>query len=167
MTILKQREEITEETVTDGEDNKIGSFLSLAEQEGFLEMEPDNRKSAYRWIHDKVQEAAMSLVPSEELPTLKAQVGRILVNKLDDLDLNSYIFTVVSLLHEGDMLGEEEERIQLASLSLQAAKKAADQSAFESADKYATIGVEALPANRWSHFYDLTLDLYWERRSLN
>jgi predicted ATPase len=42
-------------------EDDIGSFLALVEQEGFLEVELGS-SSAYRWIHDKVQEAAISLV---------------------------------------------------------------------------------------------------------
>ena len=157
-TAISEQEESAEEAEL-GKDSDIGSFLALVEQEGFLEVEPGS-SSAYRWVHDKVQEAAISLVPSEELPILKAQVGKILVRELDDKHLDSYIFTVVNLLHEGGVPEDEPERVQLAKLSLQASKKAEDQSAFESADKYATIGVSVLPTNKWSNHYELTLDLY-------
>jgi len=141
-----------------GEKGENNAWLSLVEQEGFLETEQDG--TSYRWVHDKVQEAAMSLVPSGELPSLKAQVGEILVNELGDKGLDKYIFTVVSLLHEGATPVAESERIQLAQLSLQASKKACDLSAFESAGKYAAIGVKVLPTNRWSNHYKVTLDLY-------
>jgi predicted ATPase len=159
-TTISEQQESTELTEPGGkEDDEIESFLLLAEQEGFLEIGPDST-TAYRWVHDKVQEAAISLVPPDKLPILKAQVGNILVRELDDKYVDSYIFTVVNLLHEGGVPEDESERIQLAELSLRASRKAKDQSAFESAGKYATIGVEALPANKWSDHYLLTLDLY-------
>jgi predicted ATPase len=66
----------------------------------------------------------------------------------------------VSLLREGGVPEKESEQIQLAKLSLLASKKACNQSAFESAGRYAAIGVGALPTNRWSEHYELTLDLY-------
>ena len=134
-TTISEQEESREEAEL-GNDDDIGSFLALVEQEGFIEVEPGS-SSAYRWVHDKVQEAAISLVPSEELPILKAQVGKILVRELDDKHLDSYIFTIVNLLHEGGVPEDEPERVQLAKLSLRASKKAEDQSAFESAGKYA------------------------------
>jgi predicted ATPase len=157
-TSISRRQESADEAEPEKDDD-IGSFLALVEQEGFLEVEPGS-SSAYRWIHDKVQEAAISLVPPEELPILKAQVGTILVRELDDKYLDAYIFTVVNLLYEGGVPKDEPERVQLAKLSLRASKKAQDQSAFESADKYATIGVSVLPMNKWSNHYELTLDLY-------
>lgn len=157
-TIISEQRNSTETSET-GEDDDIDAFLALVEQEGFLEIEPDST-TAYRWVHDKVQEAAISLVPPDELPSLKALVGKILVKELDDKILQSYIFTVVNLLHEGVHPEEEPERIQLAELSLRASKMASGQSAFDSAGKYATIGVSILPANKWSNHYELTLDLY-------
>lgn len=148
---------ISERQGSEEEDN-IVSFLELAEQEGFLEKEQG--KTAYRWIHDKVQEAAISSVPSLELQNVKTRVGTILIDKLDGDEFDSYIFTIVSLLHEGTAPGNESERVRLAELSLQAAEKASLQSAFDSARKYSAIGVEALPADSWSSHYKLTLDLY-------
>lgn len=140
------------------EDDENKAWLALVEQEGFLEVEPDG--TAYRWVHDKVQEAATSIVPPDELRGLKAQVGTILMDELDEKDMDSYIFTVVNLLHEGGIPDEETEGIKLAELCLQASKKAANLSAFESTSKFATIGVNVLPTNMWSDHYDLTLNLY-------
>lgn len=171
-TISRQRESIKRESFTsietlsaslnaidgDGEQDETEVWLAVVEREGFFEVEPDGTK--YRWIHDKVQEAAISLVAEDELPGLKAHVGRILVSELDEKDLDPYIFTVVNLLHEGGTPDKESERIKLAELCLRASKKASNLSAFESAGNYAIIGVDVLPTNSWSKHYDLTLDLY-------
>lgn len=151
-TIYQQRGD-AEQTGADSKD-----WLARVEHEGILEREKNG--VSYRWVHDKVQEAAMSLVPSDDLASLKARVGRIFVSTLDDEGLDRYIFTVVNLLHEGVIPTEESERILLAQLSLRASRKAYQLSAFESANKYATIGMEALPANRWTNHYEVTLDLY-------
>ena len=133
-------------------------MLILGEREGFLEIENDGL--TYRWIHDKVQEAAMSLVPLDDLPKLKAQVGSALVHELREEELAPYLFTVVNLLHEQGIPKIEVERVQLANLALQASKRASEASAFESAAKYVAIGLEALPTNAWANYYELTLDLY-------
>ena len=147
-----------EQKELDGNDNENKPWIHLVEEEGFLE--PEQNSTTYRWVHDKVQETAMSLVPPTKLPALKAQMGQILISELDDKDLDSNIFTVVKLLHEGSIPTEQSKRIELAQLSLQASKKACDFSAFESAGKFAAIGVQVLPANRWLNHYKLTLDLY-------
>lgn len=157
-TICRQRGNVEEhENESISADSK--DWLLLVEEEGILEREKDG--VSYRWVHDKVQEAAMSLLSPDALASLKSQVGRILVSELDDEDLDAYIFTVVNLLHEGASPTKESERIELASLSLRASRKAYNLSAFVSAGKFATIGVEVLPAmNRWTTHYELSLDLY-------
>ncbi|KAL3938241.1 MAG: hypothetical protein SGARI_001816, partial [Bacillariaceae sp.] len=136
----------------------MADWLSLVERTGILEIEPDGTR--YRWVHDKVEEAAMSLVPKSELPTLKTVIGKILVKELDVNELDSYIFTIVNLLHETGIPRREADRVKLAELCLNASKKASGSSAFDSAGRFATIGIQALPAQAWTNQYDLALELY-------
>lgn len=99
-------------------------------------------------------------MPSDELPSLKGQVGKTLINELDDKGLDNHALAVANLFHEGVTPEEEPEQAQLAELSSQASKKAGDQLAlFESAGKFAAIGVETLPTSKWLNHCELVLDL--------
>jgi predicted ATPase len=139
------------------DDNTMEHWLSLAVQEGFLER---RGSSGYQWVHDKLQEAAFSLVPAETLGDFKFRVGDILLQQLDEKELDDSIFVVVNLLNEGtaSTLGDL-KRIRLAELNLQATQKAANSSAFASAAKFASIGIEQLPGDRWTNHCALTLNL--------
>jgi predicted ATPase len=140
------------------DDNTIEHWLSLAVNEGFLER---RGSSDYQWSHDKVQEAAFSLIPPEQLNDFKFQVGDILLRQLSEKELDAIIFVVVNLLGEGSAsaLGDL-KRIRLAELNLQAAQKATNFSAFSSAAKFARIGIELLPGDKWNNHCVLTLDLF-------
>eukprot|EP00567_Pseudictyota_dubia_P000302 CAMPEP_0197467456 /NCGR_PEP_ID=MMETSP1175-20131217/65574_1 /TAXON_ID=1003142 /ORGANISM="Triceratium dubium, Strain CCMP147" /LENGTH=936 /DNA_ID=CAMNT_0043003525 /DNA_START=295 /DNA_END=3101 /DNA_ORIENTATION=- len=140
-------------------DHALESGLRSAEEEGFIE-ELDNDASTYRWTHDKIQEAAMSLVPKDERSSFGGRVGRALVSHLNDKDLDEAIFTAVNLLNEGQQTENEEERISLAAFNLRAAKKASHLSSFASAAKYAKKGIDVLPNSPWQCQYRLTLELY-------
>jgi hypothetical protein len=78
---------------------------------------------------------------------------------LKEKERESLIFVIVNLLDSGTGL-KEATNIEIAKLSATAAKIAKKLSAFNSAAKYAAIGIKRLPENKWEAHYDLTLDLY-------
>jgi predicted ATPase len=137
----------------------IEHSLHVAVEEGLLE-EVGSASGSYRWVHDKIQEAAFSLVAENELARLRSQVGDILVSQLGERELDGAIFVVVNLLNEGSVVSEGAKRVKLAELNLQAARKATEFSAFESAAKYTAKGIEMLPSNHWQDKFELALELY-------
>jgi predicted ATPase len=140
------------------DDDTMEHWLSLAVNGGFLER---LGSSDYQWSHDKVQEAAFSLVPAEKLDYFKFRVGDILLQQLSEKELDASIFVITSLLGDGSAsaLGDL-KRTRLALLNLQASKKAVNLSAFSSAAKFAKMGIELLPDDRWTNHCELTLDLF-------
>ena len=138
-------------------------------------------KRTYRWVHDKLQEAAMDLVPSHEQTSFCRHVAEILCTQLTDKELESAIFVVVNRFNEGGPAGNlslkkskrkkkhaaaaaaamvQQKQIELAKLNLRAAKKAVTFSAFESAASYCKHGINLLPNDGWDKHYRLCLDLY-------
>jgi predicted ATPase len=137
----------------------IEHLLNVSVEEGLLE-EVDSASGSYRWVHDKIQEAAFSLVGDNELTRLRSQVGDILVSQLGERELDGAIFVVVNLLNEGSVTSEGAKRLKLAEINLQAARKATEFAAFESAAKYTAKGIEMLPSNHWQDNFELALELY-------
>jgi predicted ATPase len=123
--------------------------FSSAVNEGFLER---CGKSDYQWNHDRLQEAAFSVIPAEKLGDFKFRVGDVLLQKFSEKELDASIFVVVNLLDEGSAsaIGDL-KRTRLAELNLQAARKAANSSAFSSAAKFARMGIELLPGDSWTN----------------
>ena len=135
----------------------IEALLEKAVEESFLEKVSDETTD-YRWAHDEVQEAAMSLVPEGEFEALQLRVGNTLLHNLSEKDLEASIFTVTNLLNTA---GSLEPSIDIAKMNLRAATKAAGMSAFSSSEKYAEMGVSFLPSDVWeTSDSGLALELY-------
>ncbi|CAJ1927504.1 unnamed protein product [Cylindrotheca closterium] len=109
----------------------------------------------YRWVHDKVQEAARSLVETDER-TMKFEMGKILHLNLRRKELDDELFDVADLISNGKGI----ESADFASLCLKAGKKAMRLSAFLSSTRYVKNGIGMLPDNCWTTLQSLTLELY-------
>eukprot|EP00980_Cylindrotheca_fusiformis_P026020 scaffold15205_cov128-Cylindrotheca_fusiformis.AAC.5 len=130
----------------------ISRLLAMIVASNLVESCGDNE---YRWVHDKVQEAAMSLSDTVS-PDFQFQIGSALYHSLDANGLEEKLFDVVDLLNKGQV----SKRYEFAELNLRAAKKAKKVSAFPSAAKYAANGIALLPSDKWTTNRSLTLALY-------
>jgi predicted ATPase len=156
------REEKETERKTETEAERVQQLLSQAASEWFLECVDD---SQYRWVHDKVQEAAISLIPQEGLNSTKFQVGRILQQELTEQELSDSIFEVTNLLNNPLALSLPlSDRMEIAKLDLQGAHKARRLSAFKSAADYVGKGISLLSGDpalwRTPETCKLLVDLY-------
>ena len=148
-------------------DPPVGGFqaallrgLDLLENRGFVSKASETT-SSYHWAHDKIQEAAFSLIPESERSMYGRRIGEILVSELDRDELDSAIFVVANLLNGTESLDSPRiAELDLARINYQASQKAIRLSAFESAAEYAREGIRVLPENLWEGHYDLALGLF-------
>ena len=143
---------------------EVERLLGELVEEGYL-YRVSNAEGSYRWVHDNIQEAALSLIPREKLIALQQRIGNILVSKLSEQELDDEIFVVVNLLNVTPETKTEstleDETGMLSELNLHAAEKAIELSAFESAANYVKAGIQFLPSNRWGEeVRELSLNLY-------
>ena len=118
----------------------------------------------YRFQHDRVQQAAYSLVEPEKRPALHLAIGRILLAGNRGEQLDTALFDVVNHLNVGAALIQvPEERAELAGLNLRAGRKAKAATAYQAALGYFRTGMSLLPEDAWSDHYELTLALHRER----
>jgi predicted ATPase len=134
----------------------LKQLMGQAIDEAFLEAHGESR---YRWVHDKVQEAAMSLDTEEKMQEFKLDIGEILLRELSKTELRAAIFVVANLLNAKEA-SDPAKRTKIAELNLDAAEKAKELSAFESAVKYGGKGIGLLPADRWTSQKELSLKMY-------
>jgi len=115
---------------------------------------------AFRFLHDRVQQAAYASVPAAERPALHLRIGRVLLDDAPEQRLEDRVFEIVSHLGQAvDLMRESDERAELAALSLLAARKAKRSAAFEPAMRYATSGLTALGPSAWEHALSFELHL--------
>ena len=136
-------------------------FLVLAEWVEFGVIEGFNGED-YAFVHDKIQEAALTLVPPVELAKIRFTIGSILFQKLSSEELEKNIFMVADLLQAcPDLLPTEvNERLRIVALHDKAGSKAKARSAFVSAMSFYKSATSMLPDNHWERYHDLSLDLY-------
>ncbi len=129
---------------------------------GFIGLLPE--KDLYSFHHDRIQEAAYSLVPDGDRAALHQRIGKkALENVQDEEELDKKLFYIVDQLNFGSgLIAEEKEREQLARLNLKAGIKAKASSAFLPAVRYLEMGIELLRQDCWEKQYDLALALYTE-----
>eukprot|EP01022_Parablepharisma_sp_SALTPOND_P018454 TRINITY_DN3013_c0_g3_i1.p1 TRINITY_DN3013_c0_g3~~TRINITY_DN3013_c0_g3_i1.p1 ORF type:complete len:1511 (+),score=310.37 TRINITY_DN3013_c0_g3_i1:32087-36619(+) len=124
--------------------------------------------SELMFVHDRVQQAAHSLVSTTKMLRLKVYIGRLFLEKLDADVLDERIFEVTEHLNAGkQFITSDGEKVRLIQLNIDAARKAKTAIAFDSALYYhraaGSFFKEADFAERmWSEHSRLVLELYKE-----
>ena len=117
----------------------------------------------YKFLHDRVQQAAYSLIPAEERKLIHLNIGQLLLENSRGRNLEENIFKIVNQLNEGvDLIAEQEYRYEVAKLNLQAGKKAKVSTAYQPALRYLETALGLLGANSWEHQYQLILAIHLE-----
>ncbi|MBD2209082.1 AAA family ATPase [Nostoc linckia FACHB-104] len=115
----------------------------------------------YKFIHDRVQQAAYSLIPEDQRKPIHLKIGLLLWSNTPDEERDEKIFQLVNQLNIAvELITDSHVREELAQMNLMAGVKALAATAYTAAIKYLKIGIELLPNDRWSSKYTLTLSLY-------
>ncbi len=124
----------------------------------------DRQDGAYRFSHDRIQQAAYSLIPEGRRVDIHLRIGRALLASLSAGQLEERLFDVVGQLNRGaGQLIERREKAQVAKLNLRAGGKAKASAAYASACAYLTAGLALLDESDWDSQYELMFNLGYER----
>jgi predicted ATPase/signal transduction histidine kinase/CheY-like chemotaxis protein/tRNA A-37 threonylcarbamoyl transferase component Bud32 len=141
-----------------------GLVLPLSNAWKHIELEIQDERTPtveFKFCHDRVQQAAYSIIPQSDRQAIHLKVGTLLLKSTPRETLGKKIFDIVNQLNFGlDLIHQPQERYELAELNLRAGKKAKGSAAYEAAYKYFKAGIRALGDHPWSRWYDLTLQLY-------
>ncbi|MCT7977852.1 trifunctional serine/threonine-protein kinase/ATP-binding protein/sensor histidine kinase [Laspinema olomoucense] len=117
-------------------------------------------ETSYKFIHDRVQQAAYSLIPEEQKKIVHLKIGRLLLQNVQGLDLENKIFDIVEHLNLGyELIRDRQELCNLAKLNLTTGQKAKAATAYEQALRYFNFGLQRLGELGWQEEYELTLNL--------
>jgi len=120
-------------------------------------------KEKYMFTHDRVQQAARSLIRSgPKRGKVMATLGTLLLHHVRSKNADRWLFlTATSMIarHHTDASMTEKE---IASLCLEAAKMSARRTAYPVAALFADMGIDFFPNGGWRNpdTYDLTLELH-------
>ena len=120
--------------------------------------------SAYKFVHDRVQEAAYSSIPEHQRAVTHLAIGRRLVSHTPPEKREEMIFDIVGQLDRGSgLIVSADERNQLAELNLIAGKRAKASTAHHSALTYLVAGAALLQEDAWDRRRDLIFQLELHR----
>ncbi|KRR04515.1 trifunctional serine/threonine-protein kinase/ATP-binding protein/sensor histidine kinase [Bradyrhizobium valentinum] len=124
----------------------------------------EHSESSYKFIHDRVQEAAYSLIPEPLRAEAHLRIGRLLAAHTPAEKREEDIFEIANQLNRGAVLiTSRHEREQFAELNLLAGRRAKATTAYDSALTYLTLGEALLPEDSWERRHELTFALAQHR----
>jgi PAS domain S-box-containing protein len=119
---------------------------------------------SYKFVHDRVQEAAYLLIPEELRAEAHLRIGRLLAARTPPERREEAIFEIVNQVNHGAaLITSQEERDQIAELNLIAGKRAKASTAYASALKYLIAGTALLADDCWERRHELTFQLELHR----
>ncbi|MES0489714.1 MAG: AAA family ATPase [Leptospirales bacterium] len=160
-------------TVTQIERANIAEGLKSALIEGYIIPQSENYKiletdigqkdsnqnPEFKFLHDRVHQAAYTLLSEEERKKTHLNMGRLLSRQQSKKEKD--VIAIVSHYNEGlGLLTDVNEKLVLCNLNLEAAQKSLINVAYDSAEKFMDAAVSLLPAKKWIDHYDLTLNAY-------
>ncbi|MBT3368253.1 MAG: serine/threonine-protein kinase PknK, partial [Nitrospina sp.] len=91
----------------------------------------------YKFSHDRIQQAAYTLISAGEKGALHRKIGQLLLDKIPMEERDGKLFDIVGNLNKGiECVCDQTERDALAHLNLQTGNKVKSTAAFESAHHY-------------------------------
>ncbi|MEP1077750.1 PAS domain S-box protein [Leptolyngbya sp. PL-A3] len=166
-TLALSAERNSEGTVWEKSPKAIFQDLLAAIQAGLIqtlsELDEDLLVQEYKFLHDRVQQAAYALIDESQKQVVHVQIGRNLLEKTSPEQRSERLFAIVDHLNQGlELVTVRSERTEIARLNLRAGQKAKTATAYDAAFKYFTTGIQLLDTESWQSEYDLTLALYSE-----
>jgi PAS domain S-box-containing protein len=147
-------------TVLEHSEQRVNTALWAPIRLGLVE----RQEGSYRFIHDRVQEAAYSLIPEDLRAEAHLSIGRLLTAHAPPEGREEAVFEIVNQLNRGAaLITSRDEREQLAELNLLAGQRAKASAAYASALTYLIAGAAQLPQDSWERRRDLAFALELQR----
>src|SRR5258708_19913537 len=116
----------------------------------------EHLEGSYKFIHDRVQEAAYSVIPERSRAEAHLLIGRLLAVHTPAEKREEAVFEIVNQLNRGAaLITLQDERGQLAELNLLAGQRAKASAAYASALAYLTPRMALFPQTSSQHRHHL------------
>jgi len=123
-----------------------------------------HQDNACRFMHDRIQQAAYSLIPEAQRAEVHLRIGRALLANMTADELAEHLFNVANHFNRGaTLLVDRDEKARVATIELRAGRKAKASTAYASACVYVLAGMALLDESDWDGQYDLMFSLWLER----
>ena len=117
----------------------------------------------YRFLHDRVQQAAYSMILKVQRKPFHLNIGRLILKSSSHEEIDEKIFDIVNHLNAGaELITDQDERYELSRSNLKAGIKAKASTAYNDSLKYFLTGMKLSGDDNWKYQYELTLSLHEE-----
>ncbi|XXX76529.1 AAA family ATPase [Sorangium sp. So ce134] len=132
-------------------DYKIARFLD----------DEDGNAVTFKFLHDRVQQAAYKLLTELEQERTHLELGRLLISETPIESIEERIYDIVMHLNMGaDLIVDRRERYEAALLNLRAGQKARRSTAYGPGVQCLRAAAAFLPEDAWETNHDLALAIY-------
>jgi predicted ATPase/signal transduction histidine kinase len=146
--------------ILDRSEEETGKDVWEAVREGLLIVQGER----YRFLHDRVQQAAYSRIPEEQREEAHLRIGRLLLSHIPREHVAERIFDIVYQMNRGKgLIQDPTEKLTLAELNLVAGRRAKASAAYAAAAGYFAEGNAQLGEGDWDLHYPLLYALHLEQ----
>jgi len=156
------------ELLQDGLIQPLDAEYRFLHSDGFTEdlASSEDFNVSYKFLHDRVQQAAYSLTDESDKPALHLRIGRLMLasSSGDGAQRDEGLFSTVNHLNLGAaLITDPSERASLARLNLTTGARAKVATAYAAAARYFGAGVALLDDKSWDEDYELCFTLHFEQ----
>lgn len=143
------------------ENNDFSCCLNEVFDEGLIESVADDSllSRSYRFVHDKIRQAAYSMLTEEQKCSMHLTIVRSFTGS-SSFSSDQEVLMIAK--HAVEVISdiEEQEHQQVLQMLDDAARIAKESLAYEEAIKYAQAALKILPRERWKNDYSLTFSIH-------
>ena len=140
---------------------QAGLMVPLNEDYKFAQSPERLRSARYRFLHDRVQQAAHELVAEADRPLLQLTCGRRLLASSNEAEVDERLFVILGSLNAAlDLITDTAERGRLLELNIRGGLRAKASSAFAAAAQLFQYAERLLPADSWQRSPERALNLF-------
>jgi predicted ATPase/signal transduction histidine kinase len=150
--------------------SQVYKFFQMADT---AQLEVNNTVNpTYRFLHDRVQQAAYSLIPEDHRSLTQLKIGQLLLKNSSATEQEEKLFDIVGYLNQAQhLITQAAEHNQLIQLNLQAGRKAKRSTSYTAASRYLSLGIQMLSEQgsensseqAWEQHYDLMFALHQQQ----
>jgi PAS domain S-box-containing protein len=120
-------------------------------------------EGSYTFLHDRIQEAAYTLIDEGDRAGVHLRIGRVLLATMSEDQLDEHLFDVANQLNRGaGQLADPNEKAEVATFNLRTGRRAKASAAYASARTYFASGIALLDGRDWSSQHKLKFNLSLE-----
>lgn len=117
----------------------------------------------FRFLHDRVQQAAYSLIAPNDIAPLHLKIGRLLLAGTGETQLDELIFDIIGHFNLAEQsIVDPEERLSCAEMNLKEGRKGKASTAYEPALHHLLAASRLLTRDAWESHYRLAMDIHRE-----